>query len=151
MTAEDPHVSGIHRNGASATIRQGTRIETIMANGHKVVADQPVYQGGTDEGPAPVDMMLASLCACKVSVMGKFAARKGYAMESATVFARWVKSGLPNVPDTIQCEINIVGDLSENERKRLYAASSVCAVQKIFATETKIESITTDAPAQPFV
>ena len=151
MSAEDPNVPGNHRNGASATIRQGTRIETIMANGHKVVTDQPPYQNGTDEGAAPVDLMLASLCACKVSVMHKFAARKGYTMESATVFARWAKSGLPDVPDTIHCEVNIVGDLTENQRKRLYAASGACAVQRIFATATNIESVVTDAPQQPFV
>ena len=151
MSAEDPNVPGNHRNGASATIRQGTRIETIMANGHKVVTDQPPYQNGTDEGAAPVDLMLASLCACKVSAMGKYAARKGYAMESATVFARWVKSGKADVPDTIQCEVNIIGDLSDDERKRIYAASRACAVQRIFATETNIESVVTDAPQQPFI
>ncbi|UCD73872.1 MAG: OsmC family protein [Phycisphaerales bacterium] len=149
MSAEDPNVPGIHRNGASATIGKGTRTEIIMANGHSVVADQPPYQDGTNEGPTPVDLMLAALCSCKASAMGKFAERKGYAMESATVFARWVKSSKADVPDTIQCEVNIVGDLSDEERKRIYAASRACAVQKIFAAETNIESVVTDTPTQP--
>lgn len=150
MSAEDPNTPGNHRNGASATIRNGSRIETIMANGHEVVADQPLYQDGTDEGAAPIDLMLASLCACKASTMRTFADRKGYAMDSATVFARWVKSGQPNVPDTIECEVNIVGDLGEDERKRIYAASKACAVQKIFAMACNVESEMTDHPTQPF-
>ncbi|MDY7107460.1 MAG: OsmC family protein [Planctomycetota bacterium] len=151
MSAEDPNNPGNHRNGASATIGRGTRTETVMANGHVVITDQPPYQDGTNEGAAPVDLMLASLAACKASVMRKFADRKGYPMESATIYAQWIKSGKPDVPDTVCCEVNIVGDLTDEQRKRLYAASNACPVQRIFSTATNIESVMTSSPAQPAV
>ena len=151
MSAEDPNIPGNHRNGASATIGRGTRTETIMANGHVVITDQPPYQDGSNEGAAPVDLMLASLAACKASVMRKFADRKGYPMESATIYAQWIKSGKPDVPDTIRCEVDIVGDLTNDQKKRIYAASNACPVQRIFSTATNIESVITTAPAQPAV
>jgi putative redox protein len=151
MSAEDPNVPGNHRNGASATIGRGTRTETMMANGHTVITDQPPYQDGTNEGAAPIDLMLASLAACKASVMRTFADRKGYPMESATIFARWIKSGKRDVPDTIRCEVDIVGDLTEDQKKRIYAASNACPVQRIFSTATNIESVITPTPAQPVI
>ena len=150
MSAEDPNIPGNHRNGASATINASSRIEIVMANGHRIVADQPPYQNGADEGPTPVDLMLASLCSCKASVMRKFADRKGYSLDSATVFARWVKTGQPAQPDAIHVEIDLRGDLTDDQKKRIYAASNACPVQRMFANATPMESVFTATPSQPF-
>lgn len=82
--------------------------------------------------------------------MRLFADRKGYALESATVFARWIKTGQPDRPDAIRVEIDLRGDLTDDQRKRTYAVSNACAVQRMLANQTTIESVITSTPAQPF-
>ena len=41
----------------------GKKFET-MAGRHRIITDQPVAGGGTDAGPTPPELLLASLGAC---------------------------------------------------------------------------------------
>lgn len=156
MTAEDPQQPGRHLNGAMATNHGGSPVEISMANGHHIVADQPVYQQGTDEGPTPIDLMLASLCACKVSVMRTYADRKQYPMDSVTVSARWRRVSATEegedgteLIDVMDCDIALVGDLSDEQRIRIHAASSACPVQRVFAGVTRVKTNLTNEPVPP--
>ena len=49
---------------AKAVIGATHYATTIDASGHRIVADEPPGNGGTDTGPAPYDLLLASLAAC---------------------------------------------------------------------------------------
>jgi putative redox protein len=147
MSAEDPKNPGKHLSFAQARIgADGHRTELVMANDHVAVADQPTYQGGTDEGPTPVDLMLASLCACKVSTMRTYADRKEWPLTEAIVSARMrrvpasqLEEGAgSNLVDLIECEISISGDLDENQRERILAASKGCTVQRVLANPAHV-------------
>ena len=47
-------------------------IRTVSrARGHEVVADGPAWRKGTDEGPAPGELMLASVGACLVNHLAR--------------------------------------------------------------------------------
>src|ERR1043165_2962095 len=60
----------------------------LTAGHHALVADEPVTAGGTDEGPTPYDLLLASLGACTAMTMRVYAARKGWPLEEAVVRLR---------------------------------------------------------------
>lgn len=38
--------------------------QLIKTRRHELMADEPVARGGTDTGPAPYELLLASLAAC---------------------------------------------------------------------------------------
>jgi putative redox protein len=152
MSAEDPNQPGRHLSFAQAWIGPTShRTEIAMANEHRVVADQPLYQDGTNEGPTPIDLMLASLCACKASVMRSFADRKQWPMDEAIVRARLRRVGAQELEagagsslvDLIECEIELAGDLTENQRERIVAASKACPVQRVFSNQTTIATTVT--------
>src|SRR5579871_6399783 len=47
----------------SAEYLTGSKFE-VVARGHRVLCDQPVDNGGNDEGMTPPEFMLGSLAAC---------------------------------------------------------------------------------------
>ena len=69
----------------TATIGQDRYRTTITVEGHELVADEPASRGGADVGPAPYDLLLASLGACTAITLSMYAERKGWPLERLTV------------------------------------------------------------------
>jgi putative redox protein len=59
---------------------QDYRVE-VRAGNHDLVADEHPAQGGQDAGPAPYELLLASLAACTVITLRMYARRKGWPLE----------------------------------------------------------------------
>ena len=67
----------------------GDRYRTeIVVGGHALVADEPPALGGGGVGPAPYDLLLASLGACTAITLRMYADRKGWPLESLDVALR---------------------------------------------------------------
>ncbi|WP_242126932.1 OsmC family protein [Sphingobium sp. Sx8-8] len=62
--------------------RYRTRIEV---GGHTLTADEPESLGGGNLGPAPYDLLLASLGACTAITLRMYAEKKGWPLESLDV------------------------------------------------------------------
>ncbi|NIJ37938.1 putative redox protein [Sphingopyxis panaciterrae] len=60
----------------------------ISVGGHAITADEPAALGGRGAGPAPYDLLLASLGACTAITLRMYADRKGWPMESVEVALR---------------------------------------------------------------
>ncbi|MFF4948769.1 OsmC family protein [Streptomyces chattanoogensis] len=49
----------------------------IRVRGHEMVVDQPAETGGSDSGPTPVELFVASLASCVAFYAGRFMDRHG--------------------------------------------------------------------------
>lgn len=60
----------------------------IVVGGHEIIADEPPALGGQGAGPAPFDLLLASLGACTAITLRMYADRKEWPLESLGVALR---------------------------------------------------------------
>lgn len=70
---------------ATATIGRDRYAVQIDASGHAITADEPEKLGGANAGPAPYDLLLASLGACTAITLRMYADRKQWPLESLDV------------------------------------------------------------------
>jgi putative redox protein len=51
---------------------------TIQVRGHRVTVDQPIDEGGQDDGPTPVELLGSGLAACVALYVERFLNARGY-------------------------------------------------------------------------
>src|SRR5712691_2671240 len=79
---------------ASATVVGETGYaQKVLAGAHELAADEPVRRGGTNTGPSPFELLLASLGACTAITFRMYAERKQWNLGSVQVKLRLVKIG----------------------------------------------------------
>ena len=130
------------------TGREGFRTE-ITANGHTLVADEPLSVGGTNMGPSPYDLLVAGLGACTSMTLRMYADRKELPLESVVVRLRHHKIHAEDCShcedkdvriDHIEREIELRGSLDEDQRSRLLEIAERCPVHRTLESEIVIES-----------
>ena len=122
----------------------------ITARTHRLDADEPIALGGTDAGPTPYELLLASLSACMVMTMRMYAERKQWPLEGATVQLRTAPSRDPDreVRTTgargvtrIERHIELTGALSEEQRTRLVEIADRCPVKRNLEAGIQVVSV----------
>lgn len=111
----------------------------VLANGHALVADEPRSVGGTNAGPTPYDLLVAGLGACTAMTLRMYADRKQWALDEVTVRLAHTKVHAEDCDceavangkiDLIEREIDIIGDLDLDQRKRLLEIANRCPVHR---------------------
>lgn len=124
--------------------------QRVYSGAHTYLADEPRKFGGDDTGPGPYDFLLAGLGACTSMTMRLYATHKGLQVSKFKVTLAHEKvhaddceecaaEGTGKI-DVITREIEIEGDLSEEERAKLLQIADKCPVHRTL--EGHIEVLT---------
>ncbi len=143
-TSEDeaPVEDVVTRTGASY------RTE-IQAGRHSLVGDEPQDVGGEDAGPTPYGYLLSALGSCTGMTLRMYADRKEWSLDETIVRLSHEKIHAEDCEnceteegrvDHIEREIEVRGDLSDDQRDRLLEIANKCPVHRTLHGEIDIRS-----------
>ncbi len=102
-----------HATASIGTVNYAT---SIVAGHHRLAADEGPELGGKDSGPAPYDLLVASLGACTVITLRMYAERKQWPVEAVHADIHFVRDGDNQRIDRV---VRIEGKVDEEQKKRM--------------------------------
>lgn len=118
-----------------------------------LVIDEPVDEGGNNEGMKPSELLQVALGACVAITTKMYATRKGWALEEVKVDVDYNKvkaaehssyEGDADVVFDFTQKITFVGDLTEEQRARLLDIAGRCPIHKILTSPVYVEDALVD-------
>ncbi len=141
---DDPGPREVVVRGSAAGFAQ-----EIVVGAHRLAADEPTSAGGTDTGPDPYDLLLASLGSCTSMTVALYARRKGWPLEGVTVRLRHSRIHAADCADCetregmidrIEGDIELAGALTAEQRARLLEIAGRCPVHRTLVSEIDIRT-----------
>jgi putative redox protein len=123
--------------------------QKVSVGDHVLLADEPADFGGSDTGPNPQEYLMAALGACASITTQMYAKRKQWNLQSVHIDVAYERvlaadnavSGVAvGMSDQFEMEISLVGDLSEQQRNRLFEIANRCPVHRTLTSGAKIQS-----------
>lgn len=99
----------------------------INVRGHEVVSDQPVEDGGSDAGPTPTELFVASLGACVAFYAERFLRRNALSTDGMKVECTYLWAESPHRIGEIQLVVEAPG-LTDAKRAAFSRVVEHCTI-----------------------
>jgi putative redox protein len=107
----------------------GTGFEhEIDVNGrHTIVTDEPVRLGGSDRGPAPHELLAATLASCVATMVAMYARNRGWELGETAVEVDYDPE---RVPRAFTVQLRLPDGLSDEQLRKLVRVAQTCPVRR---------------------
>jgi uncharacterized OsmC-like protein len=117
--------------------------QEVFARTHKLLSDEPQEIGGSDAGPGPYELLLASLGSCTSMTVAMYARRKAWPLEEVLVELAHEKlpseaADIGAVTDRIERTLTLVGAPTAEQRERLLEIANKCPVHRTLSGRIEI-------------
>jgi putative redox protein len=99
----------------------------VAARGHRVICDQPLDNGGADEGMSPPEFLLASLATCAAYYAAQYLKARGLPADDLTVRVNAEKAAQPARLASFQIEVTVHG-LDDRHEAGILRAVKACLI-----------------------
>jgi len=121
--------------------------QEVFVGSHRLAADESEATGGTDRGPDPYDLLLASLGTCTSITLTMYAQREGLPLKGVTTRLQHSSTHAEDCAecdtkegkiDTIKLNVELDGPLSDEQRSQLMEIVEKCPIHRSLTSETVI-------------
>jgi putative redox protein len=111
--------------------------QKLTAGDLHFLSDQEISKGGANTGPTPHEYLGAALASCTSMTLKMYAGRKEMELENAIVTV-----DIERIDDveTFSREIQLLGNLSAEEKERLLEIAHKCPIHKALAGQIQIKT-----------
>ena len=129
--------------------RDGKFAQDVFTDRHSLHADEPAAYGGGDTGPTPYELLLAALGTCTAMTVRMYANRKRLDLARVSVRLKHEKIHAEDCEhcetregrlDRIERDLQLAGNLSDNERDDLLRIADRCPVHRTLHSEIDIQT-----------
>jgi uncharacterized OsmC-like protein len=123
--------------------------QSIRAGLHELASDEPLDQGGSDTGPSPYELIAAALGACTSMTLGMYARHKQWPLDAVSIRIRHSRIHASDCADCetkeekldrIDREIQLTGNLTDEQRAKLLEMADKCPVHRTLTTGMQIHT-----------
>ncbi len=105
----------------------GLRQEVDVNGRHTIVTDEPERIGGTDLGPAPHELLAATLASCIATMIASYAQNRGWDLGETSVEVDYDPD---SVPRRFAIDIHLSNDITPEQQRRLQRVAETCPVRR---------------------
>jgi putative redox protein len=105
---------------------------------HQLTADEPIDDGGDDDGPSPQELLAASLASCTAITMEMYAKRKGWDVSGLGVDVEYSPAER-GCPTRFELVMKLPAHLSEDQVEKLQVIAAKCPVHRTLEGEVYFE------------
>jgi uncharacterized OsmC-like protein len=116
------------------------------ARGHKIICDQPLDNGGADEGMTPPEFLLASLATCAGFYAVQYLKARKLPSDGLTIHISAGKAAQPARMDQFQLIINAPGIKEEKDLEGIRRSAEKCLVKNTLMIPPSISLQVTSGP-----
>ena len=110
----------------------------IKARQHTIACDQPVENGGYDEGMTPLELLLASLGSCAGFYAALYLKKHKLSTEGTRVHVSAKKAKAPPRMEDFQITVEVPAELSDDQKRGIEEAVHHCPVHNTLLNPPKI-------------
>lgn len=114
----------------TATARRagkGLKHEVDINGRHTIVTDEPEQLGGTHEGPAPHELLAATLASWIATMIAMYAQNRGWDIGETAVDVDYDPDSAPR---RFAVDVHLPSDLTPDQQRRLERVAETCPVRR---------------------
>ena len=105
----------------------------------QILTDEPPELGGTDSGPDPMSLLLASLASCTLITLRMYIDQKQWDIPELTIDITLHQNKENGLESTFQRVIHVPETVTEDQKKRLENIAHKCPVSKLLAADIRLD------------
>ncbi|HLB39485.1 MAG TPA: OsmC family protein [Actinomycetota bacterium] len=118
---------------------EGSDRYSIRIGAHTLVVDQLINDGGTDRGPTPTDLFVASLASCTAHYAGRFLRRHGLGADGLEVSCSFeMAEDRPARVGSISLDVGVPEGVPPHLSERFRAVIEHCTVKNSIVTPPRM-------------
>ena len=123
---------------AIARREDGSLRHEVEVGRHRLTADEPKKNGGSDAGPNPQELLAASLASCTAVTVEMYADRKGWDIGDVAVDVDY-EPAQRGSPTRFRMSVQLAKELPEEQREKLMQIAAKCPVHRTLEGEVMFD------------